>query len=173
MTLPSRPRSLWQATARAEAACRSSAAFGVYGGILEYLQHFSPGRTRRSRISRRRRSERCAAALPSPSSAGACRSSRVGRYNLAPGGGPHQGRSQPPAAHGSISGNALSRAPGPADRRAQRAGAGEPYSFDNPALRSPSTLTVSSSGAKKVAPYEALQPAMVNSGCSSSNRPSQ
>ena len=42
----------------------------VYAGILEYLQHFSPGRPRRSRISRRRRSERCAGVLLSPSSGG-------------------------------------------------------------------------------------------------------
>jgi VanZ family protein len=42
--MPGRLRLLWQATARAEAACRSLAAFGVYAGLLEYLQHFSSGR---------------------------------------------------------------------------------------------------------------------------------
>jgi subtilisin family serine protease len=35
--------------------------FWVYAGILDYLQHFSPGRQQRSGISRRRRWERCAA----------------------------------------------------------------------------------------------------------------
>ena len=39
--------------------------FWVYAGVLEYLQHFSPGRHRLLRISRRRRSERCAAGWPS------------------------------------------------------------------------------------------------------------
>jgi len=39
------------------------AGFWVYAAILEYLQHFSPGRHQRSAISRHRRLGRCAAVL--------------------------------------------------------------------------------------------------------------
>ena len=41
--------------------------FWAYAGILEYLQHFSPGRHPSSEISRYRRLEHCAAVLPAPS----------------------------------------------------------------------------------------------------------
>jgi hypothetical protein len=70
-------RSLWQVTARAEAACRSSAAFGCTPASWNTSSISRPAGTRRSRISRRRRSERCAAVLLSTSSGGACPSSRV------------------------------------------------------------------------------------------------
>jgi hypothetical protein len=42
--------------------------FWVDAGVLEYLHHFSPGRRRLWRISRRRHSERYAAGWPLPSS---------------------------------------------------------------------------------------------------------
>jgi hypothetical protein len=45
--------------------------FWVYAGILEYLQHFSPGRHPASRISGHRRWGRCAAVSLSPFFGGA------------------------------------------------------------------------------------------------------
>jgi len=71
-----RLRSLWQVMARADAACRPSAAFGSTPASWNTSSTFHRAGTRRSRISRRRRSERCAAVLLSPSSGGACPSSR-------------------------------------------------------------------------------------------------
>jgi hypothetical protein len=51
--------------------------FWVYAAILEYLQHFSPGRTRQLGISRRRRLGRCAAGLSLPCFGGARPSGHV------------------------------------------------------------------------------------------------
>src|SRR6266481_6248166 len=47
-------------------------SFWLYAGVLEYLQHFSPGRHRQSPILRRRRSERCSEGSPCPYSCVAC-----------------------------------------------------------------------------------------------------
>jgi hypothetical protein len=60
-------RSLWQVTARAEAVCRSSVAFGCTPASWNTSSTSHPAGTRRLRISQHRRSERCAAVLLSPS----------------------------------------------------------------------------------------------------------
>ena len=91
--MPGLLRSLWQATARAEAACRSSAAFGCTPASWNTSSTSHLAGTRRSRISRRRRSERCVADLLSPSSGGASPSSRVEGCRLSSGSPP--GRSRP------------------------------------------------------------------------------
>jgi len=72
-----RLRSLWQVTAQAEVARRSSGVFGSMPASWSTSSISLPAGIRRSLISRHRRSERCAAVLLSPSSGGACPSSRV------------------------------------------------------------------------------------------------
>ena len=77
-------RSLWQAAARAEAACRSSAAFGHTPACWNTSSTSLPAAIRRSRISRHRRLERCAAVLPAPSCGAACPPRRI--EEMGPGG---------------------------------------------------------------------------------------
>jgi hypothetical protein len=77
-------RSLWQAMVGADAACRSLAAFGCTRASWNTSSISRLADTRRSRISRHRRSGRCAAVLLSPSSGGACSSSRFEKWLLLP-----------------------------------------------------------------------------------------
>ena len=92
-----RLRSLWQVMARADAACRPSAAFGSTPASWNTSSTFHRAGTRRSRISRRRRSERCAAVLLHPPLAAPVRLAAlrvVGsgrRFNLVPEDDRHHG----------------------------------------------------------------------------------
>ena len=122
---PGRPRSLWQGYGASRGGgIQIIGGFWVYDGILECLQHFSPGRHPAI--------EDFAASALGALSGGLCyrpplaarvclASLRVvgsgGRYNLAPGGDWNDGRSRRPPFQPPISGNALSSDPAPAGDR--------------------------------------------------------